>query len=318
MPDQQEFPGPDRWTRAHAQDAIYVAALVFCGLNALIYVGWIFVDVPARFFGVHGSWLGNDWRTYLAGPVAFDGWMLYVEAALSAVAVVGVLLRRRWALLALGLALISGTSHWAFDTGNPHFGTGFAGTYVYVHAAVFLIAIGLVAMNWSWGGLTAAPAHASGKRRRPPLDASEVEAMIGRATLVIIILNAMMHLFWTWIRLSAELFGITSAWLGADMVAYTDSQGFAGHVIFYTAVLLSCSLVWLFWQRSILAVYVLIADVLVSTADWVISSLDARAPGGPTDTLSYIQVLLFALIFAFTMHLLMRGYFRGVRRARQG
>lgn len=77
---------------------------------------------------------------------------------------------------------------------------------------------------------------------------------------------------------------------------------------------MSCSLVWFYWTRSILGVVALIADILVSTVDWVISSLDARAPGGPTDTLSYFQVLLFALIFAFTMHLLMQGYFRSSYR----
>lgn len=137
-----------------------------------------------------------------------------------------------------------------------------------------------------------------------------VDNAIAVAALVFVTTNALMYLGWTYIRLAAELFGVTSSWLGADMVAYTDAQNLVGHLIFYAAVLLSGSLVWFAWKRSIVLVYVLAADIVVSTADWIISTLDPRVPGGLTDTLSWIQVLVFAMIFGLVCLMWQRGQLR--------
>lgn len=152
MPDQQEGSRSNLWTRLAAQEEIYIASLVFCGANLAFYLGWLSVDAPSRFLDVSESWLGNDWRAYLSGRVVFDGWLLYVECLMSAAALVGVFMRRRWALLVLGVTLLSGTLHWTTGATNPHFGSGMAENYAFVHAAVFLITLTLVAMNLSWGG----------------------------------------------------------------------------------------------------------------------------------------------------------------------
>lgn len=137
-----------RRTRESADRTLFGATLVFCILNALFYAGWVAVDLPARAFGSRESWLGMDWRAYMDGSVVLAGWPLYLETICVLATVVGVLKRRIWALPVAIVGLASGTFQWAHDTGNPYFGTGLAEAYVFAHAAVFLISIGLITLIW--------------------------------------------------------------------------------------------------------------------------------------------------------------------------
>lgn len=112
------------------------------------------VDAPARFLNAQVSWLGNSWSAYLSGPVLFDGWMLYVEMLLSLAAVWGLVRRKAWVLICLGVVLVSATAHWVDGATSPFFSAGWADYYAFAHAALFLITLVLVALVWSAGGLS--------------------------------------------------------------------------------------------------------------------------------------------------------------------